>query len=163
MIWDAITPIMTSLLYVPAHQSLTTDVLFNCFDVARACFTIYIVHTANAGNIDVTNRRVRDCYVHIISISQIPRWIRQISHNAPFCNRNVHIYVKMVHCGIWGGALWGLCNRFIYPDHFVSATVCWYLQHEPLINTPFRLYLQVSQTRVIYSTGNLGKYSSLSV
>ena len=38
-------------------------------------------------------------------ISHIPQCIGQISHNAPFCNRNVHIYAhfcyKMVHCGIW--------------------------------------------------------------
>ena len=31
--------------------------------------------------------------------------IRQISHNAPFCNRNVHTRAhfcyKMMHCGIW--------------------------------------------------------------
>ena len=38
-------------------------------------------------------------------ISQIPQCIRQISHNALICNRNVQIYpyfcYKVVHCGIW--------------------------------------------------------------
>ena len=36
-------------------------------------------------------------------ISQIPQCNRWISHNAPFCNTNVHIShfcYKMVHCGI---------------------------------------------------------------
>ena len=38
-------------------------------------------------------------------ISQIPKCIRQISHNATFCNRNVHTCAhfcyKLLHCGIW--------------------------------------------------------------
>ena len=38
-------------------------------------------------------------------ISQIPPCIRQISHNARFCERNVHTSAhfcwKMVHYGIW--------------------------------------------------------------
>ena len=32
-------------------------------------------------------------------ISQIPQCIRQMSHNAPFCDRNVHCY-KLVRCAI---------------------------------------------------------------
>ena len=49
-------------------------------------------------------------------ISQIPQCIRQISHNAPFCNRNVYIsvtewrivgYMKLVHSGIYATALLG--------------------------------------------------------
>ena len=38
-----------------------------------------------------------------IPISQIPQCIRQISHNAPFCNRNIsaHFCFKMVYCGIF--------------------------------------------------------------
>ena len=39
------------------------------------------------------------------ALSQILQCIRQIWHNAPFCNRNVHTCAhfcyKMVHCGIW--------------------------------------------------------------
>ena len=41
-----------------------------------------------------------------IDISQIPQRIIQLSHNAPFCNRNVHTCAhfcyKMMHCEIWG-------------------------------------------------------------
>ena len=50
--------------------------------------------------------------------SQISQSIRQISHNAPFCDRNVHTCAhfchKMVHCGIWGGALRDLSNTSKY-------------------------------------------------
>ena len=50
-----------------------------------------------------------------ISFSQIPQCIGQVSHNAPICNRNVHICAhfcyKMMHYGI--GALWHFYNRFI--------------------------------------------------
>ena len=39
------------------------------------------------------------------SISQIPQSIKQISHKAPFCHRNVytcaHFCYKKVHCGIY--------------------------------------------------------------
>ena len=53
--------------------------------------------------------------------SQIPQCIRQISHNAPFCNRNVHtrahLCYKMVHCvvGYGSDALWDLGNNFRNP------------------------------------------------
>ena len=41
--------------------------------------------------------------------SQIPQCIRQISHNAPFCNRNVHISVSSwCIVGYGTGALWEL-------------------------------------------------------
>ena len=51
------------------------------------------------------------------SISRIPQYIRQISQNAPFCNRNVHIcehwYYKMGHCRILFNALWDLWDGCI--------------------------------------------------
>ena len=51
--------------------------------------------------------------------SQIEQCNRQISHNAPVCNRNVHTCAhfcyKMVHCGIWD---WCIME-------FVQQ-VCWY-------------------------------------
>ena len=50
-------------------------------------------------------------------ISQIPQCIRQTSHNAPFCNRNVHMCAhfcqKMVHCGIWDRCIMGFV-RLVY-------------------------------------------------
>ena len=35
-------------------------------------------------------------------ISQIPQCIRQISKNAPFCNRNVHVHISVTKCCIVG-------------------------------------------------------------
>ena len=50
------------------------------------------------------------------SISQVSQCIRQMSHNAPFCNRNVHISVtKWCIVGYGTGALWDLCDRSIHP------------------------------------------------
>ena len=41
-----------------------------------------------------------------------PQCIRQISHSAPFCSRNMHISVtKWCIVGYGNGALWDLCNR----------------------------------------------------
>ena len=48
-------------------------------------------------------------------ISQIPQCISQISHNAPFCNRNVHtgahFCYKMVNCGIWDWCIVGFVQQ----------------------------------------------------
>ena len=50
-------------------------------------------------------------------ISQIPQCIRQISHNATFCNRNVHMCAhfcyKMLRCGIWCRCILGFV-RWVY-------------------------------------------------
>ena len=50
-------------------------------------------------------------------ISQIPQCIRQISHNATFCNRNVHTCAhfcyKMLHCGMWHRCILGFV-RWVY-------------------------------------------------
>ena len=51
-------------------------------------------------------------------ISQIPQCIRQISHNAPHSNRNVHACAhfcyKVVHFGIWDRRIVGFV-RLIFP------------------------------------------------
>ena len=52
-------------------------------------------------------------------ISQIPQCNRRISHNAPFCHRNVHICYSVTKWCIVGystGALWDLCNRSILSE-----------------------------------------------
>ena len=41
-------------------------------------------------------------------ISQIPQCIRQLSHNAPFCDMCAHFCYEMVHCGNLPNALWNL-------------------------------------------------------
>ena len=45
--------------------------------------------------------------IDIILVPQIPQYIIQISHNAPFCNRNMHISVtKWCIMGYMCDALW---------------------------------------------------------
>ena len=65
------------------------------------------------------------------TISQIPLCNWQISHNAPFCNRNVHTCTFLsqnVHCGIWDRCIAGfvqqsnLLNHF-YPKYTRHSTV----------------------------------------
>ena len=52
--------------------------------------------------------------------SQIPQCIRQISHDVPFHNRNVHLSVtKWCIVEYRAGVLWDLCNRSIlYTNHY---------------------------------------------
>ena len=56
---------------------------------------------------------------HNRPISQIPQCIWQISHNAPFWNRNVHTCAhfcyKMVHCGIWDWCIMGFAQQVYFP------------------------------------------------
>ena len=83
-------------------------------------------------------------------ISPIPQCIRKISHNAPFCNRNVHICAhfcyKMLHCGIWHRCILGFV-RLVYwrpcliptnsPVNWPNSQIpecTWSISH----NTPFR-------------------------
>ena len=53
-------------------------------------------------------------------VSEIPQYTSPISHNAPLCNRNVHmcahIYHKMVHYGIYVWCIVGLV-RCVYCHH----------------------------------------------
>ena len=63
-------------------------------------------------------------------ISQIPRCIRQLSHNATFCNMCTRVHISVTKWCIVGygtASLWDLCNR--------SMTITWdqfykrYLSH----------------------------------
>ena len=55
-------------------------------------------------------------------ISQVPQCTWQISHNATFCNRNVHTCAhfcyKMVHCGIWDWCI----IRFVWQVYYRKCT-----------------------------------------
>ena len=63
-------------------------------------------------------------------ISQSPQCSGQISHNTPFCNRNVHISVTkwciveygLVHCGICLHACWHHHINSLWP----SDTIWWH-------------------------------------
>ena len=65
--------------------------------------------------------------------------MRQLSHNASICNRNVHtcahFYYKMLHCGIWDWCIMGFnrpivpsgihCNKILFRLHtFSFKKVC---------------------------------------
>ena len=58
-----------------------------------------------------------------IPLTNPPECIRQISHNAPFCNKNVqvcaHFRYEMVHCGTWG---WGIVGA----KYKTMAWVSWF-------------------------------------
>ena len=65
-------------------------------------------------------------------VVQIPQCTSPISHNAPFCYKNVHICAhfcyKMMHCGIFG-ALWD-CAPWVYhssliEQHFLKWNRFW--------------------------------------
>ena len=63
------------------------------------------------------------------SISQIPLCIRQISHNAPLCNRNVHVCTFLLQ----KGALWdmgpvhhGICEIGLFIAKYHTAVKHYY-------------------------------------
>ena len=70
------------------------------------------------------------CVAHYIRlVSQIRKCLRQISHNAAFCNRNVHTFAhflyKMLHCGIWDWCIdmnWCIVGLWIWS----VAVDMWY-------------------------------------
>ena len=53
-------------------------------------------------------------------ISQIPQCIRQIPHNAPFCNRNVHMCAhfcyKMMHCWVLDLCIMGFVQQVYWSN-----------------------------------------------
>ena len=59
---------------------------------------------------------------HNKPVAQIPRLISPVSHNAPFCNRNMHMCTyfrsKMVNCGIFALFIvrFGICLK--------ATTIC---------------------------------------
>ena len=62
-------------------------------------------------------------------ILHIPQRDSPISHNAPFCSRNVHICAhfcyKIVHCGIFVWCIVGIV-RWVYHVHCLCVFVhCW--------------------------------------
>ena len=62
-------------------------------------------------------------------ISQIPKFIRQISNNVPFCYRNAHTCAyfcyKMVHRGIWNWCIVGLM-RLVY-NCYTFRIIRWFI------------------------------------
>ena len=79
-------------------------------DLGITCFPLYFC------TVDST---LWWCHMRAMScnwpISQIPGYIEQISHNAPFCNKNVHKCVhfcyKMMHRGLWDWCILGFMQQ----------------------------------------------------
>ena len=69
---------------------------------------------------------------------QTPQCIKQLSHTAQFCDRNVHTCAyfcyKVGHCGKWTAALWDLCKRSLIC-HIAFHMACVYLWFSVLIIT----------------------------
>ena len=81
--------------------------MFACNSRISLCERVY-------GFLSISNR----------PITQILQCIRQISHNAPFCNRNVHVHISVTKFCIVGygtDALWDLWDGSIQ----VTNIVCW--------------------------------------
>ena len=55
------------------------------------------------------------CSLYVIRSPHVPQCIRQMSHTAPFCNRNVHTCAhfcyKIAQCGIWSWCIVGFVNE----------------------------------------------------
>ena len=68
----------------------------------------YITHIGNDERLFT-----RECLCDTKPVTQIPQCTSPVSHNAPFCDRNVHMYAhfcyKMVHCGIFVWCTAGFC------------------------------------------------------
>ena len=109
---------ITGGIYQWSVDFLTAGQLYGkCFHpmMLTCLHTSYIMAVISVVGLDIME--TSSSHLNNRPISQIPKCIRQISHNAPFCNRNVHrcahFNYKMVHCGIWG---W-LIVRFVWQVH----------------------------------------------
>ena len=75
-------------------------------------------------------------------ISEIPQCIRQLSHNVPFCNRNMHTCAhfcyKMMHCGVFVLGTAGFLKWFYYDMILLTS---WQLQKCAIIWTNAGIWL----------------------
>ena len=108
-------PINTNIIPVWYHSGLWCEMLCDLRSLIKHDpWNIYSVLHIDQRLAQVGGDQVRYHYRRVKKIlnmppaprdTQIPQCIRWISHNAPFCNRNVHTCAhfcyKMVHCGIW--------------------------------------------------------------
>ena len=80
-------------------------------------------------------------------IPQIPQCIRHVSHNAPLCNRNVHVCTFLlqrgsmwdmgqVHCGVWDWCIVGL---------WIWSIDLWHKSHNAPVPFPTMHYVILLQ------------------
>ena len=92
-------------------------------------------HTAKLDSFSVSLHSLNACR----TISQIPQCIRQISFNAPFCNRNVHHFVTEmctnVHISVTKWCIVGIWNWCIvgFVSIGVSPLLPWLTQMQSLV------------------------------
>ena len=88
--------------------------------------------------------------------SLFPQCIRQISHNAPFCNRNVHACAhfcyKMVHCGIWNWCIVGFVQEVCLLGMQRSPISSLWLQ---LTSTPHPLWVHQDKSLAVEEHWNM--------
>ena len=91
-----------------------------------ACGTF--THLRQFFTIDIWIIMCRNLSQHDIPIWQIPQCIRQISHNAPFCNRNVHISVTKQNRALWDMGLmhFGICAICIFLGITIHCLMNWF-------------------------------------
>ena len=116
--------VASSELFTHIHQGCFTDtaavtVSQLCLSARHSCLPPGRVRP----NIEqpTSSRTVCVLYSRLVQsnrpVSQIPQCICAVSHNAPYCKRNVHMCAhfcyKMVHCGIFVWCIVGLWDGSI--------------------------------------------------
>ena len=85
-----------------------------------------------------------------IPVAQIPQSTSHISHNAPLCNRNVHMcahtFYKMVHCGIFvwwiGGFVRWMYLLAIHSSPIMVRYGVSFVSSKPDLLSPLLCYTQ---------------------
>ena len=98
--WDMISETLTFFWHYTLNDITGMGYALHPIGYSGAYFTTN--HTPIIRHIHTMKKK----YLAVWPNSQIPQCISPISHNALFCNRNVHMCAhfchKMVHCGIFG-------------------------------------------------------------
>ena len=124
------------------------NLIYILFQSAQCCMKYRVIldrvvmalnrSNSNSNDSNDTNRALVNRGKHhtfALLISQIPQCSRQLSHNAPFCNRNAYACAlscyRMVHCGMWNWCIVGfmqqaycdLCPMTSWPIIFSAALI----------------------------------------
>ena len=87
-------------------------------------------------------------------VAQIPKYTSPISHNAPFCNRNVHMCAHFCYETVRGMGYIVRYVRFIYVDDYnIGTFYCW-MCWISLVNHPFIAYTTAKNVWVWFIQDN---------
>ena len=126
---------ITGGIYQWSVDFLAAGYYGKCFHamIPTCLYTSYIMAVISVVRLDIMES---SSHLNNRPISQIPKCIRQISHNALFCNRNMHrcahFCYKMVPCGIWDwcivGFVWQVCcsnvKEFLLNIQLSASHIC---------------------------------------